>query len=284
MNPYFNVIGLAVAFSPTTQALLAEATRLTKWFEAQLILIHVGKKDRAKETAMQQLVMDAQLDEKQVRVHWVEGDPADQILQICQKEKVDLLVAGALRKENLLNYYLGSVGRKIMRKAHCSIWMISEPLQERKPIKNIVVDAEGSPSLFKLLSLACLIGQYEKSAWLHVVRELKLLGLALSARAQCTEEEYDDLKQTMVKEETELIEQALAMIPHGSVKINIKLLSGKSGYELTRFARRKAADLLIIQAPQKKFSLFDRIFTHDQEYIFSDLPCNLLIVHPTKIA
>jgi hypothetical protein len=26
--------------------------------------------------------------------------------------------------------------------------------------------------------------------------------------------------------------------------------------------------------------LFDRVFPNDLEYVFADLPCNLLIVHP----
>jgi nucleotide-binding universal stress UspA family protein len=279
----FQHIGLAVAFSPTTEAMVAETARLVKWFQARWEFIHVGEKDESKEAAMQELIAQSGVEESRIHVHWVKGNPADQILRICQLEKIDLLVAGALKKENLLNYYLGTVARKIMRKAPCSIWMISEPSLQKKPLKNIVVDAENNQALGKLLSIACAIGQHEPGAWIHIVRELKLLGLALSAREQCTEEEYDELKQSMVKEETQLIEKELAGIPHGNLKINIKLLSGKSGFELARFARRKSADLLIIQAPQKKFSLFDRVFTHDQEYIFSDLPCNVLIIHPDLI-
>ena len=68
------------------------------------------------------------------------------------------------------------------------------------------------------------------------------------------------------------------------LKINIKIVSGKSGFEIAQFAQRKQADLLVVGAPPRRFSLFDRVFTHDQEYIFADLPCNLLIVNPRKEA
>lgn len=260
--------------------MVAETIRIVNLFQSQLVLIHVGKKDAAKEAAMEKLISDAQLNRNRVKVFWEEGDPADQILKICQKEKVDLLVAGALKKENLVDHYLGSVARKIMRRAKCSIWMITNPSVEYVPLKNIVVDAQSDEHMRSLISLACTLAQKEKDAWVHVVRELKLYGLALSAREQCTEEEYDQLERNMVKSETELVEKSLASFPHPDVRINIKLLSGKSGYELGQFAKRKSADLLIVRAPERQLSIFDRIFTHDHEYIFSELPCNLLIIQP----
>lgn len=279
----FKIIGLAVSFAPTTLAMMSKASQLTRWFRADLVLIHVGKKDPEKTQALNKLVEASGLERIKVNICWVEGDPAEQILKVCKQEKVDLLMAGALKKENLLNHYLGSVARKIMRKARCSIWMITDPSTEAIPLKNIVVDAEGNHPMHDILQLACALVSKEKDASLYVVRELKLLGLALSAREQCTEAEYDELQQKMEQEETDLVKKELDMIPHQDIAIHIKLLSGKSGFELAQFARLKYADLLMIHAPQRKFSFLDRIFTHDQEYIFSDLPCNLLIIQsPVK--
>ncbi len=283
MSRSFKLIGLAVSFSPTTLAMVAEAARLVKWFQSDLVLIHVGKKDSEKTEAMQKLMDGSGVEPTRIKIFWVEGEPAEQILKVCNGEKIDLLVAGALKKENLVNHYLGTVARKIMRKAKCSIWMITDPSVDLKPLKNIVVDAE-SNSMQDIITLACYLANKERGTWVHVVRELKLLGLALSARDQCTEAEYDELQKNMVHEETSVVQKMLERIPHQHSKINIKLLSGKSGFELAQFAKRKSADLLIINASQRKFSFFDRIFTHDQEYIFSDLPCNLLIVQSPRKA
>ena len=259
-----------------------EASRLVNWFQSDLVLIHVGKKESEKTEALQKLIDNSGLDKARIKVFWVEGEPAEQILKVCNQEMVDLLVAGALRKENLVNHYLGTVARKIMRKAKCSIWMITDPSLDLLPLKNFVADAEDSPNINSLLSIACFLASKEQGTLLHVVRELKLLGLALAAREQCTEAEYDELQQNMLREETTLIQKELEHIPHQDLNINIKLLSGKSGFELTQFAKLEEADLLIINASQRKFSLFDRVFTHDQEYIFSDLPCNLLIINQNK--
>jgi len=116
----------------------------------------------------------------------------------------------------------------------------------------------------------------------HVVRELKLYGLAMSSSDQSSEDEYENTRQQLVREEIEKVEAMLTAIPHENLKINIKIVAGKSGFELSQFAKRKEADLLIVGAPPRRFGLLDRVFTHDLEYVFADLPSNLLIVQERK--
>jgi len=163
------------------------------------------------------------------------------------------------------------------------VLLFTTPSVTPEPFKNIVVNAEDSPFVEQALNLACAMGLKDKTHWLHVVREIKMYGLTM-ATEQCSETEYDALRQSLVREEIESVEKILQRIPHEGLKVNIKLVAGKSGFELTKFTQRKHADLLIVGAPQRRFSLFDRVFTHDQEYIFADLPCNLFIVNPRKEA
>jgi nucleotide-binding universal stress UspA family protein len=278
----FHVIGLAIAFSPTARAMLAETNRLINHFKAKLILIHVGLHGPEEEQKINEMLVAAGVSSINVKVLWKSGDPVKEILKACKEEKIDLLVAGALKKENLVNHYLGTVARKIMHKADCSVLMITNPSLESKPLKNIVVNAEDNPYAEYAIYAACNWNETIPGTWIHIVRELKLLGLALAANEQCTEEEYAQSKQNMMREETAEVEKILQRISHDKLKINIKLLSGKSGFEVVQFAKRKSADLLIINAPQRKISLFDRIFTHDHEYIFSDLPCNVLVINQKK--
>jgi len=279
MKVQFRKIGLAVAFSPTSQALLSEASRWAMLHRAELVLVHVGHKSQATEEQMQQLVSTVSITPT---ILWREGNPVKEILSFCKAENIDLLVAGALKKENLLQNYIGTVARKIMRKADCSILMIQNPSIENNSVQNIVVNAEDSPFVEQAIEVGCAIGELEKAQWVHITRELKLLGLALAANEQCTEEEYHESMQGMVREEVDEVEKILGHVPHQHVKINIKMLSGKSGYELALFAERKKADLLVVGAPERRFSLLDRIFPHDLEYIFANMPCDLLVVNPNK--
>ena len=283
MKTNIRKIGVAIAFSPRIEAVLAEAIRMKRMWNAELILIHVGNHGEKEISRLDQLLKSTGLnDTGEVKVFWEEGKPSERILATCKKENVDLLIAGALKKENLVQYYLGTVARKIIRKADCSVLLLTNPSPAPQPFNNIVVDAEDRPYVEETLFAACEIALKDKSTWLHVVRELKMYGLTMAAAEQFSEQEYEELRHKIVKEEIDTVEKILQRIPHEGLKVNIKLVSGKAGFELTQFAQRKQADLLIVGAPQRRFSLFDRVFTHDQEYIFADLPCNLLIIHPRK--
>lgn len=284
MKSLIRKIGVAIAFSPRIQALLAEAARFKMLWNAELILIHVGEHTEKETAILQQLLQDVGLSVSDVHVRWLQGKPAEQILNACKQEQVDLLLAGALKKENLVKYYLGSVALKILRKADCSVLMLTDPAVQPMPFKNIVVNAEESSFVEDALATACYIGKKEKSSWLHVVREIKMYGLTMSAAEQCTEQEYEALRNSLVQDEVKTVEQVLQRIPHEGLKVNIKLVSGKSGFELAKFAERKHADLLVVGAPARKFSFFDRVFPHDLEYIFADLPCNLLVIQPRRVA
>jgi nucleotide-binding universal stress UspA family protein len=279
MRKVFKRIALAIAFSPTSRALLAEASRLAKACGAELVLIHVGKKNPSDEALMNELIVSQGLDLQQVSVQWLSGDPARVLINACRTSNVDLLVTGALKRENLVRYYAGSIARKVLRSAQCSVLTIVNPSTEPKPWKNIVVNAEDSPYVEAAVRTSCELGQLTEGAWVHIVRELKLYGLTMAASDQFTEEEYEGARQQLVRQEVEKVEAMLQRIPHQSLKINIKVVSGKSGFELPRFAQRKNADLLVIGAPTRRSSILDRIFVHDMEYILADLPCNLLVVH-----
>ena len=143
---------------------------------------------------------------------------------------------------------------------------------------------EDSPYVEEALTTACDIGLRDKASWLHVVREIKMYSLAMTVSEHYSEAEYEKMQKKLVQDEVDSVEKILQHIHHDGLKINIKLVMGKSGFELSKFAQRKEADLLVIGASPRRFYLFDRVFTHDQEYIFADLPCNLLIVNPRKEA
>lgn len=275
-------IGLAVAFSPTVTSLLAEAIRLAGLFHAELILIHIGENTPESQAKMNELILAKAGDFKKIKVCWEKGDPVKKILEVTRKENIDLLIAGALKKENLVHYYIGTIARKLMRKTECSFLMITNPSPEPQPYQNIVVNAEDSEFVEEAIAAGCLIGIKDQAHWVHIVRELKLLGLTLSANEQCTEEEYTQSRNNMMREEIHAVEKILERIPHDRLKVNIKMVSGKSGFELARFTERKEADLLVLGSPERRFSIFDRVFTHDTEYIFANLPCNLLVVNPRK--
>jgi nucleotide-binding universal stress UspA family protein len=278
----FNRLCLAIAFSPRSEALLVEAARLTKIFNGHLTVLHVGAQKAESTNTISQSLIQKALPPSQFQIICESGSPANVILSVCKREKIDLLIAGALQKENIIQYYLGTIGRTILRKARCSVLMLTDPSIEGLTLSNIVALAEDSPYVEEAIAVSCKLAQASSTKWLHIVRELKMFGLTLSALDQATEEEYDKQRHQLLQEEIEKVEAILNRVPHSNVKVNIKVISGKSGFELARFAEKKNADLLVVGAPNRRIYFFDRFFSHDLEYLFADLPCNLLIVHGRK--
>ena len=246
------------------------------------LLVHVGERGRAQEQHIDELLLSRGIAKESVTIRWEQGEGAKAILKACDAEKVDLLVAGALKKEDLIHYYLGTIARDIMRRAKCSVLLLTQPSLDPLGFSNVVINAEDSPSVNTSLRMGINFCKKESGTWVHVVRELKMYGLAMSSSDQCSEEEYESTRQQLVRDEIEKVEKMLLSIPHEQVKVNIKVVAGKSGFELAQFAKRKEADLLVVGAPPRRFKLLDRVFTHDLEYVFADLPSNLLIVQPGK--
>ncbi len=280
----FHRLCLAFAFSPRAEALVSEATRLTRVFNGRLSVLHVGDCTLEEKNRIVEMVKKNGLSENQFEIICEAGSPSKVILSVCKREKIDLLIAGALQKENIIKYYLGTIGRTILRKADCSVLMLTNPTEGGIALNNIVTLAEDSTYVEEAINVSCQLAQSAKGKWIHIVRELKMYGLTLSAMDQNTEEEYDQQRHQLLQEEIDKVEEILCRVPHSEVKVNIKVISGKSGFELARFAEKKHADLLVVGAPERRFRFFDRLFRHDLEYIFADMPCNLLIVHGKRHA
>src|SRR5690606_37769060 len=108
-------------------------------------------------------------------------------------------------------------------------------------------------------------------------KDVKMYGLTMALAGEDPEHEYSETRRSLLQEEIAAVQQILdqCLDCHG-LRINIKVAAGKSGYELAKFSRNVAADLLITASPRRNLNLFDRMFPHDLEYILADLPTNLL--------
>lgn len=275
----FNKIALALAFSPRSEALLIEAKRICQLFDAELIIIHIGPRNEEEELRMDHLLEKLELDRSSVRIVWQEGEPAKKIMQICESESVDLLVAGALKKENLLKYYLGSVARKILRRANCSVLVLTDPSKYPKPFRRVVIHGEDLVQDMPALKVGLNLSRLDHATQVHIVKDIKMMGLSMAMAGEGNEEEYSETRKALVQDEIRTVEQVLERLDTSDLKINIKVTAGKSGPEVAKFCERIDANLLVMQAPDRRLNLFNRMFPNELEYIFSDLPTNLLIYH-----
>lgn len=274
----YKKIALAIAFSPRMEALICEAKRLKELYGAFLILIHIGQDTEEKRKSLDALLHKHQIDLQTTTVIWKEGKPAKKILQVCKQENVDLLVAGALKKENVFTYYLGSVARKIIRKASCSVLVLIEPSIAPKRFDKIVINGTQQSQTPEVIRKGIALCKAEGSTQVFIVNEIKMYLLRMATASEESEAKAAMIKRQLVQDEVSYVENILKDVDQGDLKVNIKVTGGRWAVELAKFAEKIHADLLIVGG-QENLNFFDRIFPHDLEDILSNLPCNVLIIN-----
>ncbi|MBN7810168.1 universal stress protein [Algoriphagus sp. H41] len=274
----YKKIALAIAFSPRMEALVAETKRLALRFESELVLIHVGEKTDELTQKLEALVTRLDLDRAKTKILWKEkGKPVKKILEACEEEEVDLLVSGALKEEGLLMYYLGSVGRKIIRKANCSVLTLIDPKVATSDFGKVVINGTQLPITPLVIRRGLEFSKKVESAHISILNEIKMYGLMMGTAAEDSEEEASQTRRLLVQDEVKYVEDILKDLDHQGLRINIKVTGGRWAVELARYCEKIEADLLVV-GDGRKLTFFDRIFPHDLEDILSTLPCNLLIV------
>lgn len=273
----YRKIALAIAFSPRMEALIAETKRLVGVFDAELLLIHVGEKTAELEEKLDLILEAHALKGPKTSVLWKEGKPAKRIIQTCEEEQVDLLVLGALKKEGLLTYYIGSVARKVIRKIKCSVLTLIEPQLSTTQFCQVVINGTQLDETPHVIAESLKFSRSLDATQLHILNEIPLYGLQMVTAGEGSEDEVALTRRKLVQEEINYVQEILNGLDSSGLKINIKVTAGKWAIELVRYCETIQADLLIM-GDQRGYTFIDRLFPHDLEEILAELPCNLLIV------
>jgi len=270
-------IAIGFAFSPNLKANLFEAIRAANMFNATLIGIHVGKKNAEKQRVLDALLEEAPTLNNPLKTIWKQGKPVDVILSTCTAEKVDLLIIGALQKENLYKYYVGSIARKLTRKAPCSVLLLIRPSVERVPCKHIVVNGLKDKKTPETINYAFDVSKKLHCKRVTIVEEVSQKELEVKVNDDATLRAANIKKERINTREEMRVKSILNNIDMDDIIVNTQSIFGRRGYCIGHYAKVKRADLLIMNAPTKT-NILDRIFPHDIEYILSELPTDVLIV------
>lgn len=275
----FETIAVAISFSPSCKFVLAEAKRLSDALGSALLLLHIGDKTSEKEQQLDDMMNYAGVNPNKSRVIWMDGEPVETILKLCKLNIVDLLILGALQKENLLKFYIGSIARSISRKAKCSVLLLVNPSEAPQRFKKIVVNGVENLKTVHTINTSLYLAKNIGVKELTIVNEVHMNGLMMAAADDNTPPKAKELKKSLTEEVEENIQSIIDKCDVGEISVTNKIIKGKPGYAISKFAKTKKADLLVVNSPDTQLNLLDRIFTHDIEYVLADLPCNVLIVH-----
>jgi len=270
-SPYKS-IAVATAFSPRFRQVLAEAKRIRERFSADLHLIFAGK--RTEETAKKFHDTLAQLQlPTDSRIHYEEGDPADAILRTLAREKIDMVVAGALEKEVVLHPFLGNVARRLVREALCSVMLFTKPLLNPKPLNRIVFIADygdhGLQALIKTLPLAAA----ESSERLYVIRIITTFD---EARASIRPDTSRHEKPGSHDDEEDALEKFVLSAGATEVPIEARCIRGNTGLIASDFVQSVDADLIVV--PLQKKGETGQPLPSNIAWITDVIPCNLWVI------
>lgn len=275
----FNKIGLALSFSPSMKNNLAVALHIKKLYNCELCIIHSSKSEEKDKTELQNILIENNCDLNTIKLIEGKGDPANFILNTVIEEKLDLLIAGALKKENFVKHYIGSVARKLMNEAKCSVLIVSMEKKFANKFNKFCTLVNYTRECEKAIKLSYEFASIEKAENFCLIRDLWVPGLSLSGLDSGSIKESSMAINNFIDEEKEKIKIFVdEMNLVGNVPIEINCFYEKVAFNLSNYIKEIKADLLVIAAPPRKTTIFDRFVADEFRYFYDNLPSNLLIV------
>lgn len=275
-------IATAMGFSPMAKANLAEVHRIAKRCGAKFHVFHIGEWTDRCELTYTKFLEELGIAKDEVVLVSKVGDPKVQLLELCSEHAIDLLALGALVREKMFKVFTVSIARDVCRKARVSLLLLTHSSVEGRRCERIVVNGSDHPKTPDTVATAAWLASKFESKELFVVDELSEKELAPAdddkSRLKSTRQ-----RRNLQREQHGRVEEMLTgcSLPE-RLEVVEQHVFGKPGYTIAHYAKAKKADLLVVNSPDTKLGLLDRIFKHDLEYILADLPTDLLIVHTTK--
>ena len=268
----YKTIAVASTFSPRFKQVLAEAKRIRERFSADLHLIFVGERNEeiAKKFSDTLEQLELPLDSK---IHYEKGDPAEAILRALAREKIDVIVAGALEKEVVLHPFLGNVARRLVREAPCSVMLFTTPAVKPKPLRRIVFVADYSDTRLEALKRILRFAAAESCERLYVIRIITTFD---QARASIRGNAKGGAKPSGDDEEEEALEKFVLSAGVTDVPIEARCIRGNTGLAASDFVQSVKADLLVV--PLKKDAGETQQLPSNIAWVTDVIPCNLWVI------
>ena len=268
----YKTVAVASTFSPRFKQVLAEAKRIRERFSADLHLFYVGKRNEeiAKKFRDALSQLELPLDSN---IHYEEGDPADAILRALAREKIDVIVAGALEKEVVLHPFLGNVARRLVREAPCSVMLFTAPAATPKPLRRIVFIADYSDTRLDALKRTLPFAAAESCERLYVIRIITTFD---QARASMRENAGEHAKRSRDDDEEEALEKFVLSAGATDVPIETRCIRGNTGLAASDFVQSIKADLLVV--PLEKKAGGTQQLPSNITWVTDVIPCNLWMI------
>jgi len=272
-EPVFKKAVVAAAFSPRLTAVLNEAQRILQLLGAWPIIVHVGDESPATRVKLEEEIDRSNFGDHPPICIIQHGTPADVLIEVAKEHDADLIVAGALAKEGLFKYYLGSVARTIARQAPCSVLLFTEPQVRPSAIQRIHCAVEYRHGSQKAVHVAANLASNLGTRDLYYTHSFTGEELLKKKRA----ENHTDLIRQFYQTEEKRLAAFIKGVGVDDVPHSVRCLHDQVRSTTLNFTHEFQADLFIIHGPTDRFSLWNRMFGQDLEMALQHLPCSLLL-------
>ena len=270
---HFKNVAVASTFSNRFLQLLAEAASFTQMLDCSFSVIHGGEKSEEATKRFDDAFHELSLSPPPT-FHWVDGEPVEAIVRTIKEQAIDLLIAGALKKETPGRNYTGNVARNLMRLAPCSLLFFTDPSAVPKPLRNIVTITDYSELSATSLKHAAFLANRFSAERIHLIR---IFTLFAQAREQPVEffGTHDDRRQAILEAEEKRLAEFARAVGQKTVSIEYKCVEGTTGFAASEYVESVNADLLVVPAQMPGCS---QLFPDGMDWLLNMIPSNLLIV------
>ena len=165
------------------------------------------------------------------------------------------------------------------RRAKCSLLLLIDPKSGGTVFHEIVVSCIDHPKSKHTFNTAVYFAKGMGAEVIHVVREVDQAGIAMAMSDDSSLGETSQVRDQLLDREIGALREVISGCLTGGVQVSTRVIPGRPGFAIRQYTENAGADLLVINSPDNRYGIMDRIFTHDMEHILEHIPCNMLIVH-----
>ena len=235
-------------------------------------MIYAGKRSDEAATKFREALEELQLPADST-IHYEEGDPAEAILRTLAREKIDVIVAGALEKEVVLHPFLGNVARRLVQEAPCSVMLFTKPAIKPNPLRRMVFVTDFSSHGLQALQRTIQLAAAESCERLYVISIITTFD---QARASIRADAGEGEKPQNRDEEEEALEQFVLTAGETEVPMEARCIRGNTGLVASDFVESIKADLLVV--PLQKNGEASQPLPSNIAWVTDVIPCNLWLI------
>lgn len=174
----------------------------------------------------------------------VRGDPAHAIVRTAASRKCDVIVVGSRGLTEFRPFLLGSVSRRVVMEAPCSVLVVKKRITS---LGRIVIGVDGSRGADKAVEFLLRL-PLPKEARITALSVIPPLPIETSSESETPAAVLKQVRSVLEREAQKVAKQAAERIRNAGFDATAKVSHGHVGYSIIELARSIKADLAVVGA------------------------------------